>query len=169
MGASTAIAWTGHTFNPWWGCEKVSPGCDNCYAEAFAKRTGHQVWGKTAGRRFFGDKHWAEPRKWSGRVFCASMADVFEPLDIGPQQFQAHSAGGRHGSGSEGYGMKLGDRVLITGKDHPWLHSSGEVVEDKGDGLVVARLDNGMEVFAWPRQYRVLGGIPTDRKGADNA
>lgn len=79
MGEQTAIAWTDHTFNPWWGCTNVSPACDHCYAEAFAKRTGHDVWGKDGARRFFGDKHWAEPLRWSGRVFCASMADVFEP------------------------------------------------------------------------------------------
>ena len=87
MGETTAISWTDHTFNPWWGCARVSPGCQNCYAEAFAKRTGHDVWGKGGDRRFFGDKHWNEPRKWdraaakagrSALVFCASMADVFE-------------------------------------------------------------------------------------------
>ena len=87
MSADSKIAWTDHTFNPWWGCTRVSPGCQNCYAEAFAKRTGHDVWGKGGERRFFGDKHWNEPRKWDraaesdGRpalVFCSSMADVFE-------------------------------------------------------------------------------------------
>jgi protein gp37 len=87
VGEQTAIAWTDHTFNPWWGCTRVSPGCQHCYAEAFAKRTGHHVWGGTSDRRFFGDKHWAEPLRWDrqaeadGRphlVFCASMADVFE-------------------------------------------------------------------------------------------
>ncbi len=87
MGESTAIAWTDHTFNPWWGCTNVSPGCDHCYAETFAKRTGHDVWGKGGDRRFFGDAHWNEPVKWNRqaeaegvrrRVFCASMADVFE-------------------------------------------------------------------------------------------
>lgn len=87
MGVTTAIAWTDHTFNPWWGCERVSPGCQHCYAEAFAKRTGHAVWGKTSERRMFGDKHWAQPLRWnaaaeaagtSAKVFCASMADVFE-------------------------------------------------------------------------------------------
>ena len=90
MGESTAISWTDHTFNPWWGCERVSPGCQNCYAEAFAKRTGNAVWGKNADRRRFGDKHWSEPLKWNRqadaegrqhRVFCASMADVFEDRD----------------------------------------------------------------------------------------
>jgi protein gp37 len=84
---TTAIEWTHHTFNPWWGCTKVSPGCTHCYAESFAKRTGHAVWGAGVPRRFFGDKHWAEPLKWNAdamragerrRVFCASMADVFE-------------------------------------------------------------------------------------------
>lgn len=87
MGTTTAISWTDHTFNPWWGCERVSPGCQHCYAEAFAKRTGNAVWGKTADRRHFGDKHWNEPLKWNraaqaaglpALVFCASMADVFE-------------------------------------------------------------------------------------------
>lgn len=87
MGEKTAIGWTHHTFNPWWGCVRVSPGCEHCYAETFAKRTGHDIWGPTAPRRFFGDAHWNEPRKWNAkaqadgvhrRVFCASMADVFE-------------------------------------------------------------------------------------------
>ncbi len=87
MGESTGIAWCHHTFNPWWGCTKVSAGCANCYAETFSKRTGHDIWGPGKARRSFGDKHWAEPLKWNAaaakagvrrRVFCASMADVFD-------------------------------------------------------------------------------------------
>jgi protein gp37 len=87
MSAGTAIEWCDHTFNPWWGCTKVSPGCARCYAEAFARRVGHAIWGDRAPRRFFGDAHWEDPRRWASRalaekrrfrVFCASMADVFE-------------------------------------------------------------------------------------------
>jgi protein gp37 len=87
MGEATAIEWTDHTFNPWWGCVKVSPGCNNCYAEGFSKRVGKDIWGAKAERRFFGDKHWEGPVKWNRmaeqegrrhRVFCASMGDVFE-------------------------------------------------------------------------------------------
>lgn len=87
MGKNSGIEWTDHTFNPWWGCEKVSPACDRCYAESSAKRWGHDIWGKDSPRRFFGDKHWNEPMKWeldairAGKpalVFCASMADVLE-------------------------------------------------------------------------------------------
>lgn len=89
MSKDSAIGWTHHSYNPWWGCFKVSPGCQNCYAETFSRRTGHDIWGppKTTDRRLFGDKHWAEPLVWDKaaqeagerhRVFCASMADVFE-------------------------------------------------------------------------------------------
>lgn len=87
MGEETAIQWTDHTFNPWWGCAKVSPGCTNCYAERDAKRFGRGEWGPKGERHTFGAKHWAQPLAWDRAaararrpdlVFCASMADVFE-------------------------------------------------------------------------------------------
>ena|SRR6267154_3933259 len=87
MAKNSTIEWTHHTFNPWWGCTKVSPACKYCYAESWAKRVGVDVWGKENDRRFFSEKHWLEPLKWNQeaerergrrRVFCASMADVFE-------------------------------------------------------------------------------------------
>ena len=87
MARDSAIEWTGHTFNPWWGCTKVSPACDHCYAETWAKRTGFDVWGADAPRRRLGDDYWNQPLRWDqdaaqsgrrARVFCASMADVFE-------------------------------------------------------------------------------------------
>ncbi|REG48991.1 protein gp37 [Paraburkholderia sp. BL6669N2] len=87
MGKDSRIEWTHHTFNPWWGCVKVSAACDHCYAETWAKRLGEGLWGPHTPRRFFSDTHWKEPLKWDKaaakdkvrrRVFCASMADVFE-------------------------------------------------------------------------------------------
>jgi protein gp37 len=87
LSGGSKIEWTDYTFNPWWGCARVSPACLNCYAETFAHRLGMDLWGKRADRRFFGDKHWNEPLRWDRRaaregvrrrVFCASMADVFE-------------------------------------------------------------------------------------------
>lgn len=88
MGKDSAIAWTHHTFNIVWGCEKVSAACTNCYAETWAKRTGYpNLWGRNGARRTFNEKHWAEPLRWNlaaaaagerHRVFCSSMADVFE-------------------------------------------------------------------------------------------
>ncbi|MDE1149694.1 MAG: phage Gp37/Gp68 family protein [Azospirillaceae bacterium] len=87
MGRDTSIEWARHTFNPWWGCVKLSPACDNCYAEAWDKRTGGDHWGPHAEYRLFGDKHWNEPLRWNKaalaagerhRVFSASMADIFD-------------------------------------------------------------------------------------------
>lgn len=81
------IQWTDHTFNPWHGCVKVSEGCKNCYAETLSRRLGRDIWGADKPRKFFGEKYWREPLTWNAearaagemrRVFCASMADVFE-------------------------------------------------------------------------------------------
>lgn len=87
----TNIEWTDYSFNIVWGCTKVSPGCDHCYAETWAKRTGYaNLWGPEADRRTFGDRHWDQPLKWNDqaleqgrrrRVFCSSMADVFDNHD----------------------------------------------------------------------------------------
>jgi len=90
MGKHTVIAWTNHTFNPWWGCTRVSPACTSCYAATWARRVGQDIWGDNKARRFFGEKHWREPLEWNSsalergareRVFCASMGDVFEARD----------------------------------------------------------------------------------------
>lgn len=87
MGENSAISWTDHTFNPWLGCSKVSPACANCYAESWAKRTGIVKWGDSAARRRTSESNWRQPLKWNRealnagerkRVFCASLADVFE-------------------------------------------------------------------------------------------
>lgn len=97
--AETNIQWTwrwignrwikGYTYNPWWGCVRVSEECVRCYAEGIAGHYGYDVWGphQTTERRFFGDQHWSEPLVWNRQaereghrrsVFCASMADVFD-------------------------------------------------------------------------------------------
>ncbi len=88
MGATTKIEWCHHTFNPWWGCTQISPLCDHCYAMMLDTRWFKRAhWGPRVARRYFGDDYWAEPLKWDHlagargcrcRVFCASMADVFD-------------------------------------------------------------------------------------------
>jgi protein gp37 len=87
MGANSQIEWTHHTFNPVTGCQKVGPGCDNCYAEGWAKRSGLVKWGAGEARRPTSESYWRQPLKWDReaaaagerrRVFCASLADVFD-------------------------------------------------------------------------------------------
>jgi len=50
MAINSKIEWTDHTANLWWGCTNVHEGCDNCYAEKWAKRYGTE-WGNDAPRR----------------------------------------------------------------------------------------------------------------------
>jgi protein gp37 len=129
MGENSHISWTDHTFNPWMGCTKVSPGCKFCYAERDMDHRYHKVkWGPQGFRLRTSDSNWRKPKKWNKdtwyqcldcgwrgshkdtmphaewqreicpnckgfnteltrqRVFCASLADVFEY-----KEDQAHS------------------------------------------------------------------------------
>lgn len=114
MADHTSIEWCDSTLNLWVGCAKISPGCDHCYAEAWAKRSGLVQWGPHAERRRTSQANWRKPEKWNAipfgectncgwrgevtpcnlacacekchaplkparrRVFCASLADVFD-------------------------------------------------------------------------------------------
>jgi protein gp37 len=86
---NSRIEWTDHTFNPWTGCTRVSPGCDNCYAAALAKRAPATFgsWEPGGERKRTSESYWRQPFAWNrkaqregkrARVFCASMADVFD-------------------------------------------------------------------------------------------
>jgi protein gp37 len=96
MAENTKIEWTTHTFNPWRGCTKVSDGCTNCYAETMSGRNPKTlgVWGKYGTRVVASESMWKQPLKWDKaaaeagerhRVFCASLADVFEGNDTMPE------------------------------------------------------------------------------------
>jgi protein gp37 len=87
MAENTLIAWAHDTFNGWEGCQKVSPECDNCYAETRAGRWGTVEWGPGKPRRRTSASNWAKPRRWNAealakgkarRVFCSSLSDVFD-------------------------------------------------------------------------------------------
>ncbi len=82
---NSKIEWTAHTFNPWIGCTKVSPGCLHCYAETLMDiRYGRVKWGKGHPRSRTAVANWRKPKQWNKaaegaaerpRVFCASLAD----------------------------------------------------------------------------------------------
>jgi protein gp37 len=101
MAENSNIEWTDHTFNPWRGCTKVSPGCENCYAETLSLRNPAVLgqWGRGKPRVLASEDMWKQPVKWNAaagaarhetewssddftalppprpRVFCASLAD----------------------------------------------------------------------------------------------
>lgn len=76
MGKVTGIEWTDSTWNPVVGCTKVSPGCDNCYAEALFRRWNGSGFEKL---RLSSSNVMALPLflKASSRVFVCSMSDFF--------------------------------------------------------------------------------------------
>lgn len=76
----------GYTFNGWWGCQKVAPECEHCYAETWDARWGGEHWGP-GDRKLLSDANWRKPLKWDRhaeqlgirlKVFCMSMGDVWE-------------------------------------------------------------------------------------------
>jgi protein gp37 len=89
MSDRSRIEWTQATWNPTTGCDRISPGCDHCYALTLAKRLkamgspkyqadGHPV---TSGPGFAVQTHpaaLAVPHRWrTGRiVFVDSMSDL---------------------------------------------------------------------------------------------
>jgi len=83
MSETTGISWTEHTMNFWWGCQKVSPGCDHCYAERLSERFGREF--TTPWRT--SKANWDKVRLWdyqaalTGKaihVFVNSMSDFFD-------------------------------------------------------------------------------------------
>lgn len=85
---NSKIEWTTHTFNIAEGCTKVSPACANCYAERRDKMYHEgKHWGVGSSRKMMREPYWRQPLKWNAkaeaegtrpRVFCSSLADVFE-------------------------------------------------------------------------------------------
>lgn len=82
MADKSKIEWTDATVNFWWGCTKVGPGCDNCYAETWDKRTGGAHFGQAQPRRWIKSAvatlenlNQTRPGSW---VFIQSMSDLFD-------------------------------------------------------------------------------------------
>lgn len=75
MAKTTKIQWADATWNPFIGCTKVSPACDNCYAENWAKRCGRNFSKvvRAATATFHAPKTWKEPK----RIFVCSLSDFF--------------------------------------------------------------------------------------------
>jgi len=104
MPKRTGIEWTEVTWNPTTGCDRISPGCDHCYALTLAKRLKamgaekYQNDGNptTSGPGFAITLHepaLAQPYRWGGRrtVFVNSMSDLFHakvPIDFVKRVFE---------------------------------------------------------------------------------
>ena len=75
MAEKTGIEWTDATWNPWYGCKRVSPGCANCYADRDMTRFGKdfKTVTRAADHTFYAPLRWKEPQ----RIFTCSWSDFF--------------------------------------------------------------------------------------------
>ena len=103
MSAGTRIEWTDATWNPVTGCDKVGPGCDNCYAERIAERfrgtPGHPF--ESGFDLTLRPERLEQPRRWRNprRVFVNSMSDLFHkdiPAPFVDSVFDVMEDVGRH-------------------------------------------------------------------------
>jgi len=84
MADTTAIEWCDSTFNPWLGCTRVSPACDDCYAaRSTPARTLGVAWGPGEPRHRTSADTWAKPTQWNSRGFyaCANCGSRNEGRD----------------------------------------------------------------------------------------
>ncbi len=82
--AKTGIEWTDQTWNPWTGCTKVSPGCDNCYMFRDYPRLhalGNPGYPSTPDQVHIVQNQLAKPLTWRTprMTFVCSMSDFFHP------------------------------------------------------------------------------------------
>lgn len=82
MGENSSIQWTTHTWNPWQGCDRVSPGCDNCYMFRDMRRYGKDPERvvRSSAQTFNKPLRWNRDAREAGRVdkvFLASWSDFF--------------------------------------------------------------------------------------------
>jgi len=135
--SKSKIEWTESTWNPVTGCNKISEGCNNCYAERMAKRLkamGQQNY--TNGFEVTCHPHMLDvPLKWkkSNMVFVNSMSDIFHekvPLDFIRQVFGVMNIASQH---SYQVLTKRAERLLELSENFKWDNQiwMGVTVENK--------------------------------------
>lgn len=156
----TSIEWTEATWNPVTGCSKVSPGCQNCYAERFSKRLqsmGHPNY--QDGFEVRTHEHMLDvPAKWQKPrlVFVNSMGDLFHesvPFSFVKQVFSVMEATQRHTYQLLTKRAKRLERVApeLTWPPNVWM---GVTVEDE------QRLNRIRQLQAVPARVRFLSFEP---------
>lgn len=163
MGDRTGIEWCDATFNPWIGCQKVSAGCDHCYAEAQMDHRLRRVeWGPHGARKRTSAPYWSAPIRWNAqaqregrrmRVFCASLADWLD--NRVPDSWREDLAAMIEATPSLDW-LLLTKRVENWDKHAPWHDDDvqpnvtiGVTIEDESALFRRANFLHGMAISGW--------------------
>jgi protein gp37 len=164
MAENSKIEWCHHTFNPWRGCTKVSPGCAHCYAETLSRRNPAVLgeWGPGRPRVKASAAMWRQPLKWNEaenwkkvsyaefvrnerpRVFCASLADWLD--DEVPIEWLAELLGLIHQTPNLNW-------LLLTKRPQNWAPRIRQVLQ-------WAQYDEA--VHGWLSDWRHSSKIPAN-------
>lgn len=165
MADKTGIEWTDATWNPVTGCDKVSPGCDHCYAESVAHRF--------AGTKAYPDgfavtlrpERLAQPIRWARprRIFVNSMSDLFHdrvPDEYIAKVFAVMAVSQEHTFQllTKRHGRM---RSLLSGSRFRGL------VEDEIQGVVAAYRPKHVWYQAWPLPNLWVGVSAEDQQRAN--
>jgi protein gp37 len=175
----TTIEWCDFTMNPWIGCTKVSAGCALCYAETLMDhRYGKVKWGRGSPRRRTTAAYWRQPLKWNRdaqaagvrrRVFCASLADVFDEEVSDEWRHELFAL----------IGLTRGlDWLLLTKRPEKMLRWKTEIdfgkvndyaraISKRDDIAVLPTQRHGMVPGGWPMDNVWMGVSIEDQKTAD--
>jgi protein gp37 len=159
VGKNSAIEWCDHTFNPWIGCQKVTEGCDRCYAERMNKyyKWNGGEWGPHAPRTRTSASYWRQPIRWAKRteghrprVFCASLADWLD--NQAPQEWRLQLAETIAATPQLDW-MLLTKRIENFDRLAPWTRN------DVPENVWIGTTCENQEYF--DRRWRYLSGIHT--------
>lgn len=177
MGKESSIAWTNATWNFLRGCEKVSPGCANCYAERYAARfsgpglvcEGLTRDGKWTGEVRYIPSHLLDPFKWSTprMIFVNSQSDTFHDSvsdDVIGDAFAVAALNPRH---TFQFLTKRAERMWkwFQVYGHEYVSGRARMLLEKG----VPNRKKGfkMEDFEWPLKNAWLGVSVEIQSSAD--
>jgi hypothetical protein len=136
MAGSSAIEWTGATWNPVTGCDRVSPGCAHCYAldlSARLKRMGQPKYQRDGERRSSGpgfgltlhEDSLGLPLRWKRpRVIFVNPAHEPLPAPSAPSRAAGHGRGHHHSCGDPSRGREHKPALTVLGSTS-WVPPTG--------------------------------------------
>lgn len=176
---NSLISWTDNTFNPWFGCTQISPGCNACYAKTLMDTRYKRVkWGPGNPRNRTSADNWKQPLRWNKqaaeagtrtKVFSASLGDVFD-TEV-PKQWRDELFALVRDTPNLDWQLltKRPGEAVKYARNHPWPDNAwiGASVEDQkraGRAQIITRIPAPVRFIS---VEPLLGPLTLDLRGID--